>query len=235
VSADPVPLKPLDYLHRAEQFHRAYQDLPRNLPALAWPRYFMLCHAIELSFVAFLSVRGMSDMQLENKFKHNLGKLLAKAETTGLALSKKAARDVELLNDLHEKFWLHYPKNEGLTCPTVDRFEKTTGEILHVFRARYVSGMLALNIRKEVYRPSSPIYRRIQRGDSWPSRPHFVAATGGMTMRRILSAIDRFPYASPRVVPFSRRSSEVVLFERLFGRTRRAVWTSVREWRCERP
>jgi hypothetical protein len=52
------PLRALDYLGRAEDFFEAFCDLPENYPPRSWPRYFMLCHAIELSLKAYLAAQG---------------------------------------------------------------------------------------------------------------------------------------------------------------------------------
>jgi hypothetical protein len=49
----PDTLRPGDHLRLAEDFLQAYVDLPIRLPPQSWPRYLMLCHAVELALKAF--------------------------------------------------------------------------------------------------------------------------------------------------------------------------------------
>ena len=53
----PDHFRPLDFLELAEEFYQAFHDLPARLPP-SWPRYFMLCHAIELAPKAYLAQHG---------------------------------------------------------------------------------------------------------------------------------------------------------------------------------
>jgi hypothetical protein len=48
----PHGLMPYEFLERAEEFYQAYRDLPARSPP-SWPRYFMLCHSIELALKAY--------------------------------------------------------------------------------------------------------------------------------------------------------------------------------------
>jgi hypothetical protein len=45
-----------DYLERAKEFMGAFRALPSGNPP-SWPRYFLLCHAIELALKGFLVSR----------------------------------------------------------------------------------------------------------------------------------------------------------------------------------
>jgi hypothetical protein len=59
VTTDPR-LYALDMLERAEEFLEAFRQLPP--PArrwISWPRYFLLCHSVELGLKAFLVSRGV--------------------------------------------------------------------------------------------------------------------------------------------------------------------------------
>gem|GEM_PF-6567937 len=42
----------MPFLARAEEFYQAYRDFTAQSPAL-WPRYFLLCHSIELALKAY--------------------------------------------------------------------------------------------------------------------------------------------------------------------------------------
>jgi hypothetical protein len=78
----PDVLRQFDYLERAEQFYQAFGDLPQRPPP-AWPRYFMLCHAIELALKAYLAAHGATAQQLKD-FRHNFTALLNEAINKGL-------------------------------------------------------------------------------------------------------------------------------------------------------
>jgi hypothetical protein len=83
-SAHRSILPALDYLERAEDFMEAFRALPSGNPP-SWPRYFLLCHAIELALKAFLILRGVSSGTLKSPtFRHNLKQLLAEAVNYGL-------------------------------------------------------------------------------------------------------------------------------------------------------
>jgi hypothetical protein len=49
----PEGLKHFDYFEYARQFLTAYDGLPERPPPKSWPRYFMLCHAIELALKGY--------------------------------------------------------------------------------------------------------------------------------------------------------------------------------------
>lgn len=86
VSAYPEALIPLDLIARAEEFFQAFKDLPKRTPP-SWPRYFLLCHAIELALKAFLTRQGVTASRLKQiDLRHDLANLLAEAVNLGLAL-----------------------------------------------------------------------------------------------------------------------------------------------------
>jgi hypothetical protein len=76
-----------DFFGRAVQFQRAFGELPEpDFPPHDWPRYFMLCHAIELALKAYLAHKGATYGQLKG-FGHDLTELLTNATQKGLSLT----------------------------------------------------------------------------------------------------------------------------------------------------
>ena len=124
----PSILRQFDYLERAEQFYEAFYDLPKREPP-SWPRYFMLCHAIELALKAYLAAHGATAQELKN-FRHNLTALLEEAINKGLSLSDTAQKDIKALQEAHEKFWHRYPKEDAKPVLVIEQFEATAGELL---------------------------------------------------------------------------------------------------------
>jgi hypothetical protein len=56
MSPYPTILQALDYLERAKEFMGAFRALPSGNPP-SWPRYFLLCRAVELALKGFLVSR----------------------------------------------------------------------------------------------------------------------------------------------------------------------------------
>jgi hypothetical protein len=126
----PDILRQFDYLERAEQFYEAFGDLPKRPPP-SWPRYFVLCHAIELALKAYIAAHGATARELQNfKIRHNLTALLNKAINKGLSLSASAQKDIKDLQEAHEKFWHRYPKEDGKPVFVIDPFESAARELL---------------------------------------------------------------------------------------------------------
>src|SRR5215475_3772563 len=90
VRIEPDLLLTLDYLDYAAQFFEAFNKLPERHPPPSWPRYFFLCHSIELALKAYLTLRGVNPEQLRYQDRrHNLDKLLNEAVEKGLNLTTR--------------------------------------------------------------------------------------------------------------------------------------------------
>jgi hypothetical protein len=95
------------------QSKRAFDDLPEPVePLHDWPRYFLLCHAIELALKAYLAYKGATYGQLKG-FKHNLTELVTRATQEGLSLTQATQMAIDILHEAHSKFWHRYPTPEG--------------------------------------------------------------------------------------------------------------------------
>jgi hypothetical protein len=85
----PDPLqrfRPNQFLDFADQFYSAFHELRKRPPPFSWPRYFLLCHSIELALKAYLAEHGATVDQLKDDFGHKLDKLVDKAAKKGLPL-----------------------------------------------------------------------------------------------------------------------------------------------------
>jgi hypothetical protein len=85
----PDPLqrfRPIQFLDFADQFYSAFHELRKRPPPFSWPRYFLLCHSIELALKAYLAEHGATVDQLKDDFGHKLDKLVDKAAKKGLPL-----------------------------------------------------------------------------------------------------------------------------------------------------
>jgi hypothetical protein len=68
---DPYHLfRPIQYLDLADQFYSAFHELRERPPPFSWPRYFLLCHSIELALKAYLAKLGATLEQLKWDFGH---------------------------------------------------------------------------------------------------------------------------------------------------------------------
>src|SRR5262249_6415808 len=120
------PIAQFQYLELAEEFFQAFLVLPPKGPSgipVNWPRYFALCHAIELALKAFLLAHGRSNRQLMDiVFRHNISNLMAEAIRLGLNISKTARADIDLLTQAHQKYWPRYPDKRTGPVYIIDQF-----------------------------------------------------------------------------------------------------------------
>ena len=117
VEPDELAYLPFEYLDYAEQFFEAFEQLPEERPGgpPSWPRYFLLCHSIELALKAYLALRGSTPGQLrQSERRHNLDQLVNEAVEKGLALPPLAQERIELLHKAHKKYWHRYPPDDGV-------------------------------------------------------------------------------------------------------------------------
>jgi hypothetical protein len=127
------PFLPFEYLNFAEQFHNAFHELAERHSTASWPRYFLLCHSIELALKAHLLLRGASPEELrEYELRHNLNKLVTEAIKKGLHLTAETQDGISALTDAHSEFWHRYPKAEGLpSFFTIEQFAPAARELLN--------------------------------------------------------------------------------------------------------
>ena len=123
-----------DYLYRAQEFYDAFRQLPAGAPP-SWPRYFRLCHAIELALKAFLALHGATPKELRNNFRHKLELLTDKAVAKGLGLRPCVVNEIKLLDEAHRKHWPRYPRHEGKPVFVIDQFEPYVVELLEAVSA----------------------------------------------------------------------------------------------------
>lgn len=114
---------------RAAEFERAYHALPPTPPP-SWPRYFLLCHSIELALKAWLMLHGKSAAKLQKKFGHDLEKLLKHAEQCGLQLTPDTQEAIKCLAEAHIKYWARYPKEDANPVFVIEQFEWNVTELL---------------------------------------------------------------------------------------------------------
>ena len=108
---------PLDYLDYARQFFEAFNKLPERDPPPSWPRYFLLCHSIELALKAYLALRGATPEQLgQHGRRHDLKRLVNEAVEKGLPLPTPTQKIIQALSEAHSKFWHRYPTDDGARC-----------------------------------------------------------------------------------------------------------------------
>jgi hypothetical protein len=140
----PDALKARDHLQLAEDFYQAFRDLPQRLPPQSLPRYFLLCHAIELALKAYLVFYGATPKELKQTgVRHNLANLLTRAINAGLSLGASAQADIKLLSEAHEKFWPRYPKEDSTPIFTIEQFEAPARELLDSVAAALFGGIPA--------------------------------------------------------------------------------------------
>jgi hypothetical protein len=105
--------RPIQYLDFADQFYIAFHQLPQRPPPFSWPRYFLLCHSIELALKAYLAQVGAALEQLKRDFGHKLDRLVDEAVKKGLPLPTATQETIKLLNKAHTEYRHRYPDEQG--------------------------------------------------------------------------------------------------------------------------
>jgi hypothetical protein len=127
----PEALRPVDHLRLAHDFYQAFCDLPVRTPPQSWPRYFMLCHGMELALKAYPLYYGATPKELLAKnVRHSLTELLTRATNKGLSLGTSAENDIRLLDEAHEEYWHRYPMEEAKPVYTIDQFQPVARKLL---------------------------------------------------------------------------------------------------------
>ena len=100
-TADPNPFTAFEYYAYADQFYDAFYKVGADHlhPSTSWPRYFLLCHAIELALKAYLAKLGATPQVLRQFDRgHNLNRLVADAVEKGLHLTPETQQRINLTN-----------------------------------------------------------------------------------------------------------------------------------------
>jgi hypothetical protein len=81
----PARMGPITLFMYADSFLNAAQALPSPVFPFEPARPYLVCHAVELGLKAFLSLRGVTMLELaEGSYGHNLMTILQKSDESGL-------------------------------------------------------------------------------------------------------------------------------------------------------
>ena len=111
---EQTPIPAFDYLDRATEYLRAYNNLQRQGP-FDWARYLLMGHAVEVALKAYLLPRGWTMTRLRKHFAHDLVALLIEAKQKGLMIGAEVEKDIIHLNHVHDNHLGRYPEYDGLT------------------------------------------------------------------------------------------------------------------------
>jgi hypothetical protein len=130
--ADPNPFTAFEYLAYAEQFYQTFHKAPTFHP-ISWPRYFLLCHSIELALKAYLAKLGATPQMLKQfDRRHALDRLVTEAVEKGLHLTPETQKGIRALAEAHAKFWHRYPRDDGkIEVFVIEQFIPAAHELLN--------------------------------------------------------------------------------------------------------
>jgi hypothetical protein len=121
----------LDMLECAEEFFEAFRQLPPPTRRwISWPRFFLLCHSVELGLKAFLVSRGVPPTKLGPTFGHKLDPLMREARCKVIKIGVLAASELMQLDEAHKKQWARYPREEGKPVFAIETFDPYAAELL---------------------------------------------------------------------------------------------------------
>jgi hypothetical protein len=124
-------LHPFEWFDRAKEVLWTYYNAPSTKPPY-WPRYFLLCHAVELVLKAYI---GLHRDLTKDDFIHDLKKLLDEAINLGLRISPLARHELELLNEAHTKYWPRYPNANRVFV--IEHFEQHVDGLFKAVRRAF--------------------------------------------------------------------------------------------------
>jgi hypothetical protein len=135
--AQSKDILPYELLDRAQEFLWTYHNAPPTKPPY-WPRYFLLCHAVELVLKAYIALRrDLTQAELRDTFRHDLEKLLKEATRLGLTI-KSSVREVEKLNEAHKKYWARYANEDAEPTFVIEQFEQSVEELFKAVRLELI-------------------------------------------------------------------------------------------------
>ena len=135
--AYPQDILPFELLDRAKEFPWTYHNAPPTKPPY-WPRYFLLCHAVELVLKSYIALRrDLTQAELRDTLRHDLEKLLKEAIRFGLPI-KSSVREIEKLNEAHTKYWARYPKEDAEPAFVIEQFEQSVEELFKAVRLELI-------------------------------------------------------------------------------------------------
>jgi hypothetical protein len=131
--AEPNPFTAFEYLAYAEQFYHTFYKAPTFHPEISWPRYFLLCHAIELALKAYLAKLGATPQHLRQfERRHALDRLVAEAVEKDLHLTQETQERIRALAEAHANFWHRYPRDDGkIEVFVIEQFIPAAHELLN--------------------------------------------------------------------------------------------------------
>ena len=134
-ATDPNPFTAFEYYAYADQFYDAFYKLGADHlhPSISWPRYFLLCHTIELALKAYLAKLGATPEQLRQlERRHNLARLVTEAVEKGLHLTPETQEGIRALAEAHAKFWHRYPRDDGkIKVFVIEQFIRAVHELIN--------------------------------------------------------------------------------------------------------
>jgi hypothetical protein len=146
MSRSKVEIRANEFWELAEVFLQAYDQIREPwlpIPPRDWPRYFLLCHSVELALKAFLHMKGVSEREMRGRqYGHSLAKLFEAASNHGLDISERARLIPHYYNDLHMDGWSRYPMPEDKKTAPIAYVATFAREAKHLLRevAKHVPG-----------------------------------------------------------------------------------------------
>ena len=111
-------ISPLEFVSYSEDFYEAFISHTSDRP-YSPAKYYLAARSLELSFKAFLRLKGISGEELKNNFGHNLNIILKKCKELGISdyigLTNEDEVSVKYLNFWYFRKGLEYFEIESLT------------------------------------------------------------------------------------------------------------------------
>lgn len=121
------------YLGDAENYLAAAKQLNPDVGQFSSPKYFLLCHAIELALKAYILASGGTERELKKReIRHALENLWIRATELGLrSTNDKLSKIIEQVGPAHEDHSFRYnPDTWTHLLPPADPFEAAVSDLI---------------------------------------------------------------------------------------------------------
>jgi hypothetical protein len=151
------------------------------------PRYFLYCHAIELSLKAYILASGGNEAEVR-KIKHDLGKAFSRASELGYRPSLDGTKEViENLDPYHQDYSFRYMRMGLKILPRFEDIDQVANSMLRDIEPMTLSNSRIQLIKHEAV-PQSGSYE-VRFPDGRPSQYFYFEDLPGRRLRPDL--VDR--------------------------------------------
>lgn len=144
----PLGLYGRELYRRADEYVTAFEILTESSDTeLAYPRYYLLTHAIELYLKSFLAAHEVTKLDLQHKYKHQLKRSWKKCRALGLKEVPNLPELVKRMDLMNRHQDFRYPSGYNLQLPYASECMAVISQLQEAIKNPVMSAGLKAEIR----------------------------------------------------------------------------------------